>query len=300
MIKLIKNKVWISALLIVFFTALCGSYFFYFSQARIDLRRPAIPFEYRQSVAPGTVGSWYAIFLIRPEHCTVNNLEEIFLWYSRQHPDKKETFVLYVYLDRESYQSIFAESAKYAAFCSRSENGNLSYYYIPDLNHTEKKVNATLRGSLPGVESHFFEKLERSNENFRIQATSATLNERISTKGVYYTFWSSLTLYENRHGQHIFSLRLDKTIPIPANQIVFISEKVGYVYMGWLFSATVDGAKSWHQWDAEMEFPDWKCCDPNLIQKVEMTPEGKGTMTLEMSGKLMLLQTADYGQHWMK
>ena len=143
------------------------------------------------------------------------------------------------------------------------------------------------------------ESWETSNQAFRVRVDQHS-EEHAFVTGAYYVFRSAPSGTED--WRDIMTFRHDDLIPIPRDQIRFVNDRVGFVFMGWKFAATTDGGGSWSVWDAETDLPKWRCCNYELIQDVHLEVTGKGTMTLkaipDRSGEVPELHTNDYGRHW--
>jgi hypothetical protein len=95
--------------------------------------------------------------------------------------------------------------------------------------------------------------------------------------------------------------RHDDPITIPHDSVRFISDKVGYVFLGWKCAVTNDGGQTWSVWDADKDVPHWSCCNYGLIRAVELSVQGRGKMTLHTipgRNEPTELMTEDYGKHW--
>jgi len=142
------------------------------------------------------------------------------------------------------------------------------------------------------------EKWEVVTKKNKIQVTAYA--EKFSfVPGAYYVFESVNSLNEKTE---IMTFRHDDPIPINKNGIAFVSDDVGYVFMGWKCAVTQDGGKTWSVWDAEKNLPQWKCCNYNLIDSIEMGVNGTGKMNInvisEKRGEVPTLYTKDYGKTW--
>jgi hypothetical protein len=101
--------------------------------------------------------------------------------------------------------------------------------------------------------------------------------------------------------REIMTLRHDDQVPIPVNQIEFVNERIGFVFMGWKYAVTTDGGDTWSVWDAKRDLPDWQCCNYGLISAVKVTTDGTGIMKLNpisgRQGEVPELKTKDWGRH---
>jgi hypothetical protein len=141
---------------------------------------------------------------------------------------------------------------------------------------------------------------ETTNGTFKIGVRVYPEENGGFVPGAYYVFRSAQLTSDG--WQEIFTFRHDDPVPIPQKQIHFVSDKIGYVFMGWMYASTTDGGSKWSVWSAEKDLPGWQCCNYRLIQDVSVAPNGVGTMKLNpipgRSGELPELRTKDYGRHW--
>lgn len=98
------------------------------------------------------------------------------------------------------------------------------------------------------------------------------------------------------------TFRHDDRVGIPKDQVRFVSNKIGYVYMGWMYAVTKDAGASWSVWDAKKDLANWQCCNYGLIRDVSIGFDGTGVMRLnpipQRRGEVPELHTKDFGQHW--
>jgi len=145
------------------------------------------------------------------------------------------------------------------------------------------------------------ESFETSNKIFRLRVDRhaevggfmAVLN------GAYYVFRSAPVGSDNWHD--IMTFRHDDPNPIPRHQVRFMSERVGFVFMGWMYAVSTDGGATWSVWSADRDLPKWECCNYRLVQDVHLESDGMGTITLNVipdRGDVPTLHTDDYGRHW--
>ena len=144
-----------------------------------------------------------------------------------------------------------------------------------------------------------FESWETANQKFKVRA-DAHHEEHTFLPGAYYVFRSAPVGSDAWHDIMIF--RHDDPNPIPRDQVRFVNDRVGFVFMGWMFAGTTDAGATWFVWDADNDLPKWQCCNYRLIKAVHLEPDGTGTMTLnpiqDRSGEVPELRTKDYGRHW--
>ena len=118
--------------------------------------------------------------------------------------------------------------------------------------------------------------------------------------GAYYVFQSSPPGSNSWRG--IMTFRHDDPGSIPRENVRFVDERVGYVFMSWMFAVTTDGGATWSVWNAEKDLPNWDCCNYGLIKEVRIGADGRGVMILnpipQKRGEVPELRTNDFGQHW--
>ena len=68
------------------------------------------------------------------------------------------------------------------------------------------------------------------------------------------------------------------------DRVRFVNERVGYVFMQWWYTVTVDGGRSWATWDVPAHLSGRAFYSPQLIDDVSIKPDGTGTMTLNPAG----------------
>jgi hypothetical protein len=282
--------------------------------------------------------TWHATVILAPQYFNKDNLDRLFLWYSHKHPNKEEMLHIAVYTDANRLAGEISnglndlvcltederlrEDARlkdvtskqqqrftpWDAICWRQDDGlassggdNLWYSYSIDLNNPSVKQRIVIRGRDYFADRRLTESWEADNKSFKIFAIAYDLLMNVRPSSKYYTFSYAPT--GSSEMQSIFTIRQDDTVPIPRNQVRFIGDQIGYVFMGWIFAVTTNGGKTWHKWDAESEMSNWQCCDPNLIQTVEIGVDGLGSMVLkaypQRPGEVLTLRTDDYGQHWI-
>jgi hypothetical protein len=145
------------------------------------------------------------------------------------------------------------------------------------------------------------ESFETSNKTFRLRVDRhaevggfmAVLN------GAYYVFRSAPVGSDNWHD--IMTFRHDDPNPIPRDQVRFVNERVGFVFMGWMYAVSTDGGATWFVWHADRDLPKWQFCNYRLVEDVHLEPDGTGTMTLQVIAdrcEVSKLRTNDFGRHW--
>lgn len=97
----------------------------------------------------------------------------------------------------------------------------------------------------------------------------------------------------------ILTFLFDDPVAIPKNQIKIISDQVAYLYVGWMYSVTTDGGKSWKTWDGNPKTAQYLDRGYGFIREIHMNSSGEGTMhLLNKKGGLSELSTKDYGKTW--
>src|SRR2546421_5602863 len=137
------------------------------------------------------------------------------------------------------------------------------------------------------------EQAEFNNNIFRIRVTAYAEENAGFVGGAYYVF-ESAPAGSNDWGK-IVTVRHDDPIPIPRQQIRFVSDKVAYVFMIWTYAVTTDGGSTWKVWDAFKDLPQLQ--DHPAIDEVQIKLDGTGRMTFKSSTVTAPeLHTDDYGK----
>src|SRR5258708_3289165 len=97
---------------------------------------------------------------------------------------------------------------------------------------------------------------EVSDNSFKVKATAYAEENGTFVAGAFYDFQSNATGTDT--WREIMTFRHDDPVPIPREQIRFVSDQIGYVFMGWAFAVTTNGGSSWSVWTAEKDLPDWE------------------------------------------
>jgi hypothetical protein len=205
------------------------------------------------------------------------------------------------------FSQVPSESMLLKGEAPSSSGFNVVYSFAPDLTQPKTQKKVVLRGSTWTEGKYNVETRELIWHTGRITVTAYDLYN-VEPAGRYYTFGYK-TKYLGSKGlsektRIIFNFRQDEAVLPPIDQVEILNESVAYLYMGWMFSVSLDGGQTWHCWDAERELSTWECCDPGLIQRVEIGLNGTGSMTLKPSSQrpdeVLTLTTKDYGQHWTR
>lgn len=145
-----------------------------------------------------------------------------------------------------------------------------------------------------------YETWEVSNNQFRVRVKA--FEEHSQVLGGGYLLYESAPRGTD-HWQQIMGFRHDNPIKIPHNNVRFVGDRIGYVFLGWKCAVTNDGGQTSSAWNAEEDLPNWTCCNYGLIREVELSVQGRGKMTLHTipgRNEPEVLLTEDYGKHWHK
>src|SRR5712692_9423507 len=124
------------------------------------------------------------------------------------------------------------------------------------------------------------ERTEVSNNVFKIRVTAYAEENPGFIGGAYYVFESAPS--SSNDWRKITTVRSDDPVPIPRQQIRFVSNLVGYVFMIWMYAVTTDGGVTWNVWNAFDELPQWR--DHSAIDQIQINPDGTGSMSFRASG----------------
>src|SRR5215510_887549 len=151
----------------------------------------------------------------------------------------------------------------------------------------------------PRPAQHPSEVAEIPGSAFTIMISSFP-EERIFLAGAYYRFESHPK--NSKNWVSAMEFRHDDPVPIPRQNVTFLTSRSAFVFMGWKYAVTTDGGAHWKVWDAEKDLPGWECCNYGLINRVELTQDGHGKMSLspiqDRKGEVPELVTSDFGGHW--
>lgn len=142
------------------------------------------------------------------------------------------------------------------------------------------------------------ERWETSNNVFKIRVTAYAEENGGFVGGAYYVFESAPV--QSDSWREIMTYRHDDPDPIPRDQVRFVKDKIGYVFMVYKYAVTTDGGATWQAWDIVEDLPNWKN-NRAAIKDVKIGEDGIGVMSLTPFSdrpKLTELFTKDYGRHW--
>ncbi len=154
-------------------------------------------------------------------------------------------------------------------------------------------------GSRPD-RGNLIDQWQTSNEVLKIRVSQYDEKGAI-VSGTYYVF--ECAPLESDNWQEIMTFRHDDRVGIPKDQVRFVSNQIGYVYMGWMYAVTKDAGANWSVWDAKKDLPNWQCCNYGLVRDVRIGLDNAGVMRLNLTpqrrGEAPELHTKDFGQHWV-
>jgi hypothetical protein len=143
------------------------------------------------------------------------------------------------------------------------------------------------------------EKWEDHNSTFSIRVERRA--DLYSLMSYWYVFQSSRkgTL---RWGEITRQLH-GEPVPLPKEQIRFVSDDVGYLFFQLKYAVTVDSGQSWSVFDfGHNPLYSPKKLDYSRIADVKVLPDGTGKLTMFRyditQGQSTLFFTHDYGRHW--
>lgn len=150
-----------------------------------------------------------------------------------------------------------------------------------------------------GSRGKLIEEWETANTTFRVRVT--TYEEKaLIHPGAYYVFQSAPIGSEN--WQEIMTLKFDDPVPIPRDQVRFVDDRIGYIFMGEAYAVTTDSGRVWALWNSDIELRGRTDVLPRSIERVQVAADGTGTMHLYVhpyqQGRVPTLRTQDYGRHW--
>lgn len=93
----------------------------------------------------------------------------------------------------------------------------------------------------------------------------------------------------------------DDDVPIPRDQIRFISNQAAYIFMSDKYAITTNGGLSWFVWRTEDGLTQMKYPGQFFIKDVSLKEDGQGTLVLASRSSdtaAPALQTSDFGHSW--
>lgn len=118
--------------------------------------------------------------------------------------------------------------------------------------------------------------------------------------GTYYYIFDSAPSGSNSW-REVVRLLHDEPIPLPKNQIRFVNDEVGFLFMELKYAVTTDGGKTWSVFDFVKQY-DPQRHDFSRIANVEVLRDGSGTVRMYgFEGTLKespSFYTEDFGKRW--
>jgi hypothetical protein len=144
------------------------------------------------------------------------------------------------------------------------------------------------------------ESIDTTNQTFRVRAEKYLEGRQFGpVNGAAYVF-SSARHKSAGDWHEIMTFRHDDPVSLHIEQIRFVGDQVGFVFMGWKYAVTTDAGTTWSVWDAQRDLPNWQCCNYALIAGVQINADGTGKMTLnslaDSPGEVPSLVTKDFGR----
>jgi hypothetical protein len=299
------------------------------SQSKLDQIELDFPFTLRGEKRLDGVGPpvWKAAIILPREHYSQENLDRLFRWYSNKHPNPEERLDVVVYTDEKNipppivntptailhtpiqtdapqppsesrltaYDAVLHRMKGSAAATGGGENE--WYIYSPDLDDPNTDKRVVLKGTDPFALKNILETWEPKHPGFRFRIIAYEL-VNVEPRGIYYTVQSCEAGAEC--WESIMTFRKGGEVAIPREQVRFLSNRIAYVYLGWMFAVTMDGGGNWFVWDAKRELANQQCCENDFIEDVQISPTGVGTMKFNLTsqGQRLDLYTKDFGAHW--
>jgi hypothetical protein len=138
---------------------------------------------------------------------------------------------------------------------------------------------------------------EQETDLFKVRVCMYAENNGGFIAGAYYVFQS--TKKNDGVWKDIMEVHLDDPIDIPRENIYFIDNQIGYVFLKQQVALTKDSGATWNVWDARRQLPGWSV-SPSSISSVKINNIGEGTMTLHRYAdeSSIILRTSDFGINW--
>jgi hypothetical protein len=177
-------------------------------------------------------------------------------------------------------------------------------------NHTKSLVAAFLCAlaifasscafGFGGGRGEVVEAWETTKGKFKIRVTEYKEKNPVHLTHFLYVFESSGTASGN--WREIMEVKNDDDIPLPREQIRFVNDQTGYVFLNEKYAVSTDSGEAWKVWEATPKNLSKLQHDPAYIKNVVIELNGSGTMILEalVDGQVkpFTVYTKDYGQHW--
>ena len=305
-------------------TALCISWAVGRGHAQDNTRSDDLGFPYEvlgetqlQSLSTTVRRTW--VFLPRTSYFP-ENLDKLFRYYSKKFPNKSEMVDVYVYTDKSGFDPNWDGrtgltpqfglpqeasgprlDALFVRDVFRRDHGHVNeqYHYRPSLDELDRDRTVVLKGRPRSGTDRILQSWKARRGTWVIEVTKYQ-TEGVRPQGYYYTFESDDPVRPFPSEHELMTFRQDEPVPIPSAQVVFVTDRVAYVFMGYMLAVTADAGHTCAVWDAETDLPDRDCCKPGFIERVRIDPDGNGTMIFRPGSERARrkLQTRDYGRNW--
>jgi hypothetical protein len=138
---------------------------------------------------------------------------------------------------------------------------------------------------------------ETTNKTFKVRVNKYAEESGGFVAGAYYAFESTRVVSDK--WKEFMIIHHDDPDPIPHEQVRFVNDQVGYVFMVYKYAVTTDSGDTWALWDIVKDLPDWQRSRA-AIKEVQIAPDGSGKMILTpfTNQPAPELHTKDYGRHW--
>ena len=140
---------------------------------------------------------------------------------------------------------------------------------------------------------------ETANKTFKIRVNEYDEQRSIVLPHYYYRFEGAGI--ESNGWQEIMTVRTDEDIEIPKDQVRFVNDRVGYLFMLGKYAVTTDSGNSWQVWDSDQSAPNHRYPNERFIKEVNVNSDGNGTIQLASRSDpkdTIELRTNDYGVSW--
>jgi hypothetical protein len=94
----------------------------------------------------------------------------------------------------------------------------------------------------------------------------------------------------------------DDDVPIPREQVRFVSDRVAFLFMTDKYAITTNGGHSWSIWKANEQISNLGYSGQFFIKEVFVNPEGSGTLdaaSRSANKKDVQFRTEDFGHSWV-
>jgi hypothetical protein len=149
-----------------------------------------------------------------------------------------------------------------------------------------------------------FDEFEVRGSVFRVRVSAYHDSQPLTLPGARYVFRSASV--DSDKWKEILVYKADQPVSLRDGHIRFVQDRIAYAFVDNYYMVTTDGGQEWFVWDANKQLPVEELKRRyNLwpaITGVEMSPDGRGSMTLVsfLSNRTPKpkLSTSDYGHHW--